>query len=72
VLGASTWQQSGNGLRRDRVPRWAGFGTCATATYDLDADGVSRTHRRGNAYCRLTISLIQIGAKGEVQPFDSG
>jgi hypothetical protein len=22
--------------------------------------------------CRLTISLIQIGAKGEVQPFDTG
>ncbi len=22
--------------------------------------------------CRLTISLIQIGAKGDVQPFDTG
>jgi hypothetical protein len=27
---------------------------------------------RPDPYCRLTISLIQIGANGEVQPFDTG
>jgi hypothetical protein len=42
--------------------------------YDSAADSVSGIHRewRGNVYCRLTISLIQMGAKGEVQPFDTG
>lgn len=31
-----------------------------------------RCDRAPYAFCRRTISLIQIGAKGEVQPFETG
>ena len=64
------------GLRGDARRAFAGCGERCSRTR-------RRCHRHGDEVnngspavfvqpCRLTISLIQIGAKGDVQPFDTG